>query len=57
MFVFKGKAIIELTDVYTNNTEVYEEENLVTNAVKDIFSLNPSGLMYPLQANNSASYC
>lgn len=55
--MFKGKAIIELTDVNTNNTEVYEEENLVTNAVKDIFSLNPSGLMYPLQANNSASYC
>lgn len=48
--MFKGKAIIELTDVNTNNTEVYEEENLVTNAVKDIFSLNPSGLMYPLQS-------
>lgn len=46
--MLKGKAVIELTDVKTNKTEVYEDENLVTNAVSDLLRLNPMGLMYPV---------
>lgn len=52
--MFKGKSVIELTDVKTNKKEVYQDENLVTNAVKDLLSLNPSGLMYPVRDDN---YC
>lgn len=51
--MFKGKATIELTDVNTSKKEVYEEENLVTNAVKDLFSLNPSGLMYQIESSTT----
>lgn len=36
--MIKGKAIIELTDVNTNEKEVIEEDNLITNALKNIFS-------------------
>ncbi|WP_156902459.1 hypothetical protein [Ruminococcus callidus] len=33
----KGYTKIELTDVETNNTEVYEKHNIVTNALSEIF--------------------
>ena len=46
--MLKGKSVIELTDVRTNRKEIYEDENLITNAVPDLLRLNPSGLMYPL---------
>lgn len=46
--MLKGKSVIELTDVRTNSKEIYEDENLITNAVPDLLRLNPSGLMYPL---------
>lgn len=46
--MLKGKSVIELTDVRTNTKEIYENENLITNAVPDLLRLNPSGLMYPL---------
>lgn len=46
--MLRGKSVIELTDVRTNTKEIYEDENLITNAVPDLLRLNPSGLMYPL---------
>ena len=39
--MLKGKTKIELTDVYTGEVEVIEEENMVTNALQYIF--NPMG--------------
>ena len=33
--MLKGKAVIELTDVNTGQKEIYEETNLVTEAVAD----------------------
>ena len=44
--MLKGKTTIELTDVKTKEKEIYKDENIVTNAVPDLFSLNPSGLVY-----------
>ena len=46
--MLKGKSVIELTDMRTNRKEIYEDENLITNAVPDLLRLNPSGLMYPV---------
>lgn len=40
----KGKTIITLTDVHTGKEEVTVDENLVTNAVKDLFASNYSGI-------------
>ncbi len=54
--MLKGKSVIELTDVKTNKKEIYEDENLITNAVPDLLRLNPSGLMYPIFQNTSAEY-
>jgi hypothetical protein len=31
--MLKGKATIELTNVKTGEVEIYEEENMITNAV------------------------
>lgn len=31
--MLKGKSVIELTDVRTDKKEIYEDENLITNAV------------------------
>ena len=49
--MLKGKSVIELTDVRTNKKEIYEDENLITNAVPDLLRLNPSGLMYPISVS------
>ncbi len=54
--MLKGKSVIELTDVRTKEKEVYEDENLITNAVPDILRLNPSGLMYPLHSSGEAEF-
>ncbi|WP_151410759.1 hypothetical protein [Anaerococcus sp. Marseille-P9784] len=51
--MLKGKSIIELIDVKTHKKEVYEDENLVTNAVPDLLRLNPSGLMFPIQSTST----
>ena len=51
--MLKGKSTIELTDVRTHKKEVYEEENLVTNAVPDLLRLNLSGLMFPIQSTST----
>lgn len=40
--MLKGTTKIELTDVKTGEKEVYENHNMVTNALKDIFK--PLGL-------------
>lgn len=54
--MLKGKSVIELTDVRTNEKEVYEDENLITNAVPDLLRLNPMGLMYPVRESNNAKF-
>lgn len=51
--MIKGQTTIELTDITTKQTEVFQKNNLVTNAVSDIFSYNPSGLLYPLQGGTT----
>ena len=42
----KGTATIELTDVRTGRKEVIKHDNLVTNAVSDIFGCNPLGFRF-----------
>ncbi|MGF3065770.1 hypothetical protein [Facklamia sp. P12950] len=54
--MLKGKSVIELTDVRTNKKEVYEDENLITNAVPDLLRLNPMGLMYPVGESRITEY-
>ena len=54
--MLKGKSVIELTDVRTNRKDIYEDENLITNAVPDLLRLNPSGLMYPIFKTNAEEY-
>ena len=49
--MLKGKSIIELTDVHTGKKEIYEDENLVTEAIFDILNTNIQGAMY-----NSSSF-
>lgn len=54
--MLKGKSVIELTDVRTNRKEIYEDENLITNAVPDLLRLNPMGLMYPMGDSRITQY-
>ena len=42
----KGKMVMELTDVNTQETETVTEENMVTNAVNNILGINPFGVFY-----------
>lgn len=51
--MLKGQTSIELTDVKTKQTEVYQHNNLVTNVVADILSQNPSGLLYPIERSST----
>lgn len=51
--MLKGKAKIELTDVNTGKVEVYEHDNLVTNAVSDILSYNPCGMRFRNYSNTN----
>ena len=41
----KGKTIIELTDVKTKKKEVLKDNNLVTDVLEKILTLNPNGLI------------
>lgn len=41
----KGKTIIELTDVKTKKKEVLKDDNLVTDILEKILTLNPNGLL------------
>ena len=54
--MLKGKSVIELIDVRTNKNEIYNDENLITNAVPDLLRLNPSGLMYPITASRELAF-
>ena len=54
--MLKGKSVIELTDVRTNKKEIYEDENLITNAVPDLLRLNPMGLMYPIDDSKKVEF-
>lgn len=42
----KGTMTIELTDSTTGEVETVTEENMITEAVNDIFSCNPFGVFY-----------
>lgn len=42
----KGKMILELTNVNTQEKETMTEENMVTNAVNNILGMNPMGIFY-----------
>lgn len=44
--MLKGKTVIELTDVHTGEKEVYEDNNMVTEALTDIFNTNILGMLY-----------
>lgn len=50
---FKGKSIIELTDVNTGEVEVHEDENMVTNALATVFSELMCDIIYPLFSNSN----
>ena len=41
----KGKTIIELTNVKTKKKEVLKDDNLVTDVLEKILTLNPNGLL------------
>ena len=42
----KGTTKIELTNIHTGAVEVIEKDNLVTNAVGELVSLNPDGFLW-----------
>jgi hypothetical protein len=52
--MIKGTTRIELTDVNTGEVEVVEEENMVTNAIRDIFA--PMGLVKSAGTMYSTDY-
>lgn len=54
--MYKGQTVIELENVHTQEKEIIKEENLVTNAVADIFRYNPSGLLYPMGQSSSGRF-
>ena len=53
--MLKGKSIIELTDVHTGEKEIYEDENLVTEAIFDVLNTNIQGAMYNSPSFDSQS--
>ena len=53
--MLKGKSVIELTDVHTGQVEVYEDTNLVTEAVMDVLNTNIMGILFDNTSFNSAS--
>lgn len=54
--MLKGKTTIELTNVNTGEVEVYEDENMITNAVSDIMTYNPLGFRYRNYYNDNRSF-
>lgn len=42
----KGITTIELTDIHTGKKEVYQEENMITNALRDIYAFFPQLYSY-----------
>lgn len=53
--MLKGTTKIELTNVKTGEKEVYRHDNMITNAINDILTLNPDGFK-SLAAHNSILY-
>lgn len=53
--MLKGKTVIELTDVNTGQTEVYEDTNMVTEALTDILNANIMGMLYDNTSFNGSS--
>lgn len=53
--MLKGKSVIELTDVRTGQVEVYEDTNLVTEAVMDVLNTNIMGMLYNNTSFNGSS--
>ncbi len=53
--MLKGKTVIELTDVNTGQTEVYEDTNMVTEALMDIFNTNLRGMLHDNTNFNGSS--
>ena len=46
----KGKSVIELTNIKTGEKEIYENKNIVTNSIKNIFGINLSALVMLITA-------
>ena len=53
--MLKGKSVIELTDIHTGQVEVYEDTNLVTEAVMDVLNTNIMGILFDNTSFNSAN--
>lgn len=53
--MLKGKTTIELTDVHTGQKEMYEDTNMVTEAISDIFNTNILGMLYNNTTFNGSS--
>jgi len=52
----KGTTIIELTDVNTGEVETHMEENMITNAVAQLFSHNIEGMLYNVQGTSGINW-
>lgn len=52
----KGTTVIELTDVNTGEVETYKDENMITNAVSQLFSNNIEGMLYGIQGSNTVNW-
>ena len=52
----KGKTTIELTDVNTGEVEIVEHENMMTNALNNIFNHNPFGIYNIMLSTASSKY-
>lgn len=53
--MLKGTATIELTDVKTGEKEIVKHDNLVTNAINDLLTLNPDGYLWTKTWNDAYS--
>ena len=48
----KGSAVIELTDTKTGKTEIVKHDNMITNAINDIISIDPLNLKWGSTRDN-----
>lgn len=53
--MLKGKTVIELTDVNTGQKEIYEETNMVTEAIADVLNTNIRGMLYDNTSFNGSN--
>lgn len=52
----KGTTVIELTDVKTGKVETYSDENMITNAISQLFANNIEGMLYYIQSYGNANW-